>query len=373
MLLAVGRAPAEQDGDDEGRHARADVDDGAAGEVERAELEQPAVDRPDPVGQRGVDEDRPQDREQDEGAEALALGEGARDERRGDGREHQLEGREQDERDGRRVDRRRLHADAVEHREVEAADQAPAVDVGAEGEGEADDDPHDRDEGQPEEAVHDRREHVLAADEAAVEERQARQHDHHEGCRHQQPGGISTVHPAILSSLRTPDTTAGVARSGLMRNAREPDGRVRPRGRTDKVSVGVRGLRADPESVASRVRRVVVRPAHQTGNRKARDGRSPGNGTTRWATPRPRRCHLGRSPMRMRTRTARLAIAAGLIVGLLAATPGIGHHPRPARRRRPPVRRPAVLLRPDAPRTRASAIRAAGSTAAARSSARPSS
>ena len=77
----------------------ADVDDGAAGEVERAELEQPAVGRPHPVRDRGVDEDRPQDREQHERAEALALGERAGDERRRDGREHQLERGEQDERD----------------------------------------------------------------------------------------------------------------------------------------------------------------------------------------------------------------------------------------------------------------------------------
>ena len=113
------------EGDDERRDARADVDDRAAGEVERAELEQPAVDRPDPVGDRRVDEDRPEDREQDERPEPLALGEGAGDERRRDRREHQLERREQDERDRHRVDGARLEADAVEHREVEAADEPP--------------------------------------------------------------------------------------------------------------------------------------------------------------------------------------------------------------------------------------------------------
>ena len=186
------------------RHAGADVDDGAAGEVERAELEQPAVDRPDPVGQRRVDEDRPQDREEDEGAEPLALGEGAGDERRRDRREHQLERREQHERHGRRVGRRRLEADVVEEREVEAADPARAEDrqvhVRPEGEREADDDPDDADEGQSEEAVHDRRQDVLAAHEPAVEQGQARQHDHHEGRRHQQPGGISGIHRSHVPS-----------------------------------------------------------------------------------------------------------------------------------------------------------------------------
>ncbi len=193
-LRAVERAAADHEGDDEGGHARADVDDGAAGEVERAELEQPAVDRPDPVGQRRVDEDRPEDREEDEGAEALALGEGAGDEGRRDGREHQLERGEQDERDGDRVDGRRLHADTVEERVVEAADEAHAVDVRPEREGEADDDPDDADQRQPEEAVHDRRQDVLAAHEPAVEQGQARQHDHHQRRGHQHPGGIATIH-----------------------------------------------------------------------------------------------------------------------------------------------------------------------------------
>ena len=61
-------APADQQRDDERRDAGRGVDDGAAGEVERAELEQPAVGRPDPVGDRRVDEERPQDREDDEAA-----------------------------------------------------------------------------------------------------------------------------------------------------------------------------------------------------------------------------------------------------------------------------------------------------------------
>ena len=37
------------------------MDDGAAGEVERAHLAQPAVGRPDPVGERRVDEGGPEE------------------------------------------------------------------------------------------------------------------------------------------------------------------------------------------------------------------------------------------------------------------------------------------------------------------------
>ena len=267
------RRPMQQR-DDEGGDARADVDDGAAGEVERAELEQPAVDRPDPVGERGVDEDRPQDREQDEGAEALALGEGAGDQRRRDRREHQLERREQHERDRRGVDRRRLETDAVEHREVEAADEPEPADVRPEREGEADDHPHDADEGQPEEAVHDRRQHVLAADEAAVEQREA---------------GSMTITSAVdISSqavspvsilrsflpMRDPDAE-GTCADRLDEKARERPGRGRPRGRTEQGVAWVARKPFGRSTVAGRVRSSV----DDDGNHSLRGG-DPGPSMT---------------------------------------------------------------------------------------------
>ncbi len=114
--LAVEHAAPDQDGDEQGRHARGGVDDGAAGEVEGAQLVQPAVGGPDPVRHGGVDEHRPQDGEQHERAEALALGERARDQGRRDGREHQLEGGEQDERDRRAVGRVGRETDGDEAR-----------------------------------------------------------------------------------------------------------------------------------------------------------------------------------------------------------------------------------------------------------------
>ena len=96
-----------------------------------------------------------------------------------------------------RVDRARREADVDEADEVEVADQAHAVDVRPEREAEADEDPDDADDGQPEEAVHDRREDVLAADEPAVEEGEAGQHDHDERGRHEQPGGIAAVRDRV--------------------------------------------------------------------------------------------------------------------------------------------------------------------------------
>ena len=93
-----------------------------------------------------------------------------------------------------RVDRRRREADVHEPGEVEAADEAgDAADVGREREREPDEDPDDADEGEPEEAVHDRREDVLAPDEAAVEQGEAGQHDHDQRGGDQQPGGVAAV------------------------------------------------------------------------------------------------------------------------------------------------------------------------------------
>ena len=82
---------------------------------------------------------------------------------------------------------------------------------GAKASREADEDPDDAHEGEPEEAVHDRREDVLAADEAAVEERKPRQHDHDEGRRDEQPGGVPGVHDPTPSAPSAPCDRVAVA------------------------------------------------------------------------------------------------------------------------------------------------------------------
>ena len=50
--VTVDDALADEQGDDQGGNAGRGVDDRAAGEVERARLEEPAVTRPDPVRDR---------------------------------------------------------------------------------------------------------------------------------------------------------------------------------------------------------------------------------------------------------------------------------------------------------------------------------
>ena len=74
--LKSWRLPDDQRGDQR-RDAGVDVHDGAAGEVERAHLGEPAA-APDPVGDRAVDDDRPQRDEEHVGRKAHALDDRAR-------------------------------------------------------------------------------------------------------------------------------------------------------------------------------------------------------------------------------------------------------------------------------------------------------
>ncbi len=186
--------PGSQDeGGDQGRNTRADMDDCAAGEVEDAQVVEPAAVAPDPVGDRRIHDESPQQREQHEGLEALAFGEGTGNEGRRYDSEHHLEGHEGGSRNVGRVLRQRLLADAPQADVVEAADDAPAVDVLAEGEREAQENPRHAHQGEDEDAVHDRAEHVLAADQTAVEQSQTRRHEHDERGRGQDPGRVARV------------------------------------------------------------------------------------------------------------------------------------------------------------------------------------
>ncbi len=168
------------------------MDDRSSCEVDRAHLVEPAALAPDPVRDRRVDQEGPQEREEDEGLEALPLGERPGDEGRRDDGKHHLEGHVGAGGDCRRVGDRVL-ADAVQADEVQPADDAPAVDVRAECEREAEEDPRDAHQGQDEDTVHDRAEHVLAAHQAAVEERETGRHQHDQRRRGQYPGGVAAV------------------------------------------------------------------------------------------------------------------------------------------------------------------------------------
>jgi hypothetical protein len=79
---------------------------------------------------------------------------------------------------------------------VEPADQVALV--GAERERVADQHPQHRHHAEGEEAVHHGAEHVFRPDHAAVEQRQTRRHEHHQGGGDQYEGGIAGIQDRIL-------------------------------------------------------------------------------------------------------------------------------------------------------------------------------
>ena len=99
-VLLEADALADDEDHAEGRGTGVDVDGGTAGEVDDAQLEEPAAGAPDPVGDREVDDGDPQGDEQRPGAELHAVGERTADQGGGDDREHQLEDGEDVDRDG---------------------------------------------------------------------------------------------------------------------------------------------------------------------------------------------------------------------------------------------------------------------------------
>ncbi len=96
-----------------------------AGEVQRPKVDpDPAAGPPDPVGDGIVDEGRPEQGEDEVGRELHPLGERARDQCRGDDREHELEDHEELVRDRRRVIGVGRQAHAPQPRPLQAADEA---------------------------------------------------------------------------------------------------------------------------------------------------------------------------------------------------------------------------------------------------------
>ena len=190
VVLALAECDGAGEGGDTGRH----VDDGSAGEVEHAPLAEEAVRVPGPVADRGVDQEREEDHEEEVAGELDPLGEGAGDERRRDDGELHLEEGEEGEGDGRGEGGVGGAADAAEEGEGGGvADEAGALaaEAVAEGEREADGDPEDGDDGHGDEALEHGRDDVLRADHAAVEEGESRGHEEDHGGGHEHPGGVS--------------------------------------------------------------------------------------------------------------------------------------------------------------------------------------
>src|SRR2546421_6333907 len=230
LLLTEADSPAEHEGSDQGRNAGADMDDGPAGEVERAELVKPSPRAPDPVRDRVVDEGRPEQREDHEGLEALPFSERAADQGGRDNGKHHLEKHEGLMRDGGRVIGIGRETHVVQADPFEAADDMELV--RSEGEAVAPENPLDTDEAEDEKTVHDRREDVLAADEPPIEETECRRHQHHERSRSEDPGGIATIdfHYGIVRRLdlrREWTDVTEIVRGHRAPRTNQPDGRQR--------------------------------------------------------------------------------------------------------------------------------------------------
>ena len=194
--LSVALALADHEAKHEGRPARRHVDDRTAGEVDRPDtrvrvpdaVHQP-VDAPDHVGEREVDDEHPRDEEGHERRVLHPLRDRADDERRRDDREHELVHREDAVRDPRPVVGVRRSADAAEQREPEATQVGgPRVERQAV----THQPPEHGHEARAAEALRHDREHVLASDEATVEEREPRErHEEDERRRRHHPGVVT--------------------------------------------------------------------------------------------------------------------------------------------------------------------------------------
>ena len=168
---------------------------------------------PHPVGDRAVDEDRPQAHEPQHRRELHAVGEGAGDQRRGDDGEGHLEHHEDRLGNGARDG---IDAHAGEEEARQAADIG--VDPAAVGEGErvADDHPDHGHQAGDGEALHDGGEHVLLAHHAAVEQRQA-------GDRHEQDERGGGEHPGgVAGADRSGGASCASAGPAMARSASAP-------------------------------------------------------------------------------------------------------------------------------------------------------
>ncbi len=187
---------AENEAEHERRPPRRHVHDRSAREVDgvdrRARVPDAvhhSIDAPDHVGEREVDEDHPPHDERHDRGVFHSLGDGAHDERRRDDREHELVHREDALRHPGAVVGVRRGADAVQERVLQPAQHRRAA---REDHAVAEEPPEDRHDARAAEALRHHRQHVLPANEPAVEQRQPRKrHEEHERGRRHHPGVVA--------------------------------------------------------------------------------------------------------------------------------------------------------------------------------------
>ena len=191
----IAIAFAQEDAEGQARDTGEDVDDQAASEVQGAEFSQEAA-APDPMCHGVVNEDGPEQDEDDESVELHAFGKSAGNQGRCDDGEHALEGDESHFRnspvfqDG--------HADTGKADFIKRTDET--INICAEGHGIANENPFYRNHGDDEETLHNRRQDVLIADHAAIEEAQARRHNEDQGSTDENPGRITCIDRSRIGS-----------------------------------------------------------------------------------------------------------------------------------------------------------------------------
>mmetsp|Transcript_92351 Transcript_92351/g.180922 ORF Transcript_92351/g.180922 Transcript_92351/m.180922 type:complete len:210 (+) Transcript_92351:169-798(+) len=178
---------ADASGEDERGDGGALMDNHSAGEILAAEVLDPPAGAPDPVADRAVDHDGPDEDEPHVCAEPNAFDHSARDDGRRDDCKRHLEGHEQERRNGRAWPELPLHV--PEHGAAEVADEP--VFLPAEGQREDDDDPGQGRDAHRDDAHHHCVHHVLAAHEAPVEEGQPWRHQQDQRSADHHPSGVA--------------------------------------------------------------------------------------------------------------------------------------------------------------------------------------
>ena len=217
-FLAVAESLAKHESAHQARDTRVDVNDRAAGEVENT-LGGPEAARrlPHHVRDRRVDEERPQAHEPEHRREFHAVSERTGNQRgRDDGKCH-LErhvdrlGNRRPEMTHRHLSGLFLEQHAVQEQPVEAPEERAARD---ERDAVAGDDPEHGYEAGDREALHHRRQHVLLAHHAAIEQRKP-------GDRHQQHQRGRSEHPRRVAAVDLVDgDELGLGRCGGGRGGR---------------------------------------------------------------------------------------------------------------------------------------------------------
>ena len=203
MGLKSRPAPASnKDGGDQSRNACVDVNNGAAREVKRAHVKEPAALGPDPMADGGVDKGQPEYKEDDVGSELESLHNRARDKGGCDDGEHHLECNEEKVRYVASIidpysGKANVGEIAYECVEVAAIAECQAV---------SPEHPDQAGHGHRHKAERNRADGVSSAHQSAVEESEARCHEQHQRRRHQHPGSIAAIelaHPVLLPEHTT--------------------------------------------------------------------------------------------------------------------------------------------------------------------------